>query len=103
MEYLEVGHTPTLISHVHCHDAEPFCLEFAVDLQRTGTPHRRTWRAVGKAREDQPVAMNIGPDEQHRAPDGVEAYEVRPAAQIAHMNATMIAPGIQIEARSAVL
>ena len=101
MKYFEVGHAPTLVPHVHRHDAEPLCLEFAVDSQRTWAPYRRIRRAVRKAREDEPIAVDIGADEQHRAADRVEPHEIRPAAQIVEMNSPVIPPGVAIEARAA--
>jgi hypothetical protein len=58
--------------------------------------------AIRKTGEDEPIAMNIGADEQHRAADRVESHEIRATAQILHMHPPMIPPCVQIEGRPAV-
>jgi hypothetical protein len=53
--------------------------------------------AVGKRGENQSVAMQVGPDQQHRASDAVQPHEVSFLAKVAQMAVVRTAPGIPVE------
>ncbi len=84
-------------AHVARHDAQPFSLDLAgrVTEQRMPPPDGRAFPAIEERRKDQPVAVQVGPHQQHGATDGIQANQLL-AAQFAHQRA-LIRPGIEIE------
>jgi hypothetical protein len=99
----EIRQSPALHTHVLRHDAKSFGLDLADGSasERMRIANPSTPVAIEERRENEAVAVTVGTNEQHRAADGLEPNE-RLSAQIAHVLATAIAPGVAIEAFTAI-
>ena len=67
---LEIRQAPALHSEVVGHDAKPFRFDLAYP-QVVG-PNPWILNAVRKSREEKTIAMNVGPNQQHRSTYAVE-------------------------------
>src|SRR5690606_36558743 len=84
--------SPATFSHVVRRNAEPLCLKFTFT-----SPCLRVSGPVRHRRKDQSVAVQIGPDEEHRSTDRIERHAPALIPQIVEMQPPMVPPCVLIE------
>src|ERR1700675_3772300 len=103
MSDFEVRQTPALDAHVLRHDRRAFRFDLAHAIDQPGiwgAPPTASV-AIEEGREHKSVAMTVGPNQQHGSADSIETY-ASAAAQVVHVQAAVIAPGVEVEGPAAI-
>jgi hypothetical protein len=101
MQYLQIRHPPAFVPHIAGHHAQAF--GFYLTLARRKEIIRTDMvipLSVKEGREDQPIAMSIGPDKKHRTAHAIERDYITLGTEIVHVQPAVIAPGVEVECPS---
>src|SRR5437660_515571 len=100
--YFEIGQAPAFDPHVLRHDPETFGLDLAnvTSALRMRRAYPAALSAVKEGGKHQPIAMPIGPDQQHRSTNRVET-DATASTQVFHVLTPLVRPGIEVERRTA--
>ena len=100
MSNLKMWQSPAGEPHIVRHDAQAFGLNFSNlrPSERAGIgSDQRVCQPIRVRRKAQAIAVTVGANQQHRAADGVERNQLRSISEVIKMEATLIAPGIEVE------
>src|SRR5258707_348403 len=101
MDDLEVRQAPAFMAHILGHDAQALRLDLALAPNRVGLADVTALDSVAIGREDQPLPVQVGTDEKNGAAHRVQPDGTKRAAERTHVTSALVAPGVEIECRTA--